>query len=99
MDFNKATEFIQSKATNASEPLGNKIKFTFPEGVIHVNGDQTPMEVSNDDKEADCNIKMKLADFQKLISGDLNPMMAVMSGKIKIEGNMGVAMKLTQLVK
>ncbi|MCX2744856.1 SCP2 sterol-binding domain-containing protein [Mangrovivirga sp. M17] len=98
MDFNKATEFIQSKAAKSSEPLGNKIKFTFPEGVIHVDGDQQPMEVTNEDKEADCNIKMKLNDFEKLITGNLNPMMAVMSGKIKIDGNMGVAMKLTQLV-
>lgn len=32
--------------------------------------------------------------FQGIIEGDVNPTMAFMSGKLKIEGNMGMAMKL-----
>ena len=36
-------------------------------------------------------------DFQALISGNLNPMSAFMSGKIKVDGDMGVAMKLQSL--
>jgi putative sterol carrier protein len=34
----------------------------------------------------------------KLKSGDLNPMMAVMGGKVKIKGDMGLAMKLQSLL-
>ena len=34
----------------------------------------------------------------KLVKGELNPMMAVMTGKVKIKGDMGVAMKLQSLV-
>jgi putative sterol carrier protein len=34
----------------------------------------------------------------KLKTGDLNPMMAVMSGKVKIKGDMGLAMKLQSLL-
>jgi hypothetical protein len=37
------------------------------------------------------------ADFVKLVRGELNPMMAAMTGKLKISGDMGFAMKLTQL--
>lgn len=33
----------------------------------------------------------------ELISGKLNPQQAFFSGKVKIQGNMGLAMKLTDL--
>jgi putative sterol carrier protein len=33
-----------------------------------------------------------------LKNGDLNPMMAVMGGKIKISGDMGLAMKVQSLL-
>jgi putative sterol carrier protein len=32
--------------------------------------------------------------FRGIIEGDVNPTMAFMTGKLKIEGNMGMAMKL-----
>ncbi len=42
-------------------------------------------------------IKASSSDFAKIMSGELNPMMAAMSGKLKIEGDMGFAMQLTKL--
>jgi putative sterol carrier protein len=45
-------------------------------------------------KDADCTVNVSLEDFKQLLSGDLNPMAAVMSGKVRINGDMGVAMKL-----
>ncbi|HRX29829.1 MAG TPA: SCP2 sterol-binding domain-containing protein, partial [Saprospiraceae bacterium] len=48
--------------------------------------------------EADCTISTDVDTFMKLKSGDLNPMMAVMSGKIKISGDIGLAMKLQSLL-
>jgi putative sterol carrier protein len=40
-----------------------------------------------------------LEDLTKLYKGELNAMAAVMTGKIKIKGDMGVAMKLQSLFK
>jgi putative sterol carrier protein len=37
------------------------------------------------------------ADFLKLVNGELNPMMAAMTGKLKVSGDMSFAMKLTSL--
>ena len=36
-------------------------------------------------------------DFVKLVRGELNPMMAAMTGKLRISGDMGFALKLTKL--
>ena len=43
-------------------------------------------------------IRMSMADFLALAAGDLNPQMAFMLGKLKIEGDMGLAMKLGGLL-
>ena len=45
-----------------------------------------------------CTVSMVDADFLKLVSGKLNAQMAFMTGKIKIQGDMGLAMKLQQLL-
>ena len=37
------------------------------------------------------------ADFLKLVNGELNPMTAAMSGKLKLTGDMGFAFKLSSL--
>ena len=46
---------------------------------------------------ADCTITMNDADFVALAQGKLNPMTAFSSGKLKIQGNPMVAMKLQTL--
>jgi putative sterol carrier protein len=45
-----------------------------------------------------CTVSMADADFLKLVTGKLNAQMAFMTGKIKIQGDMGLAMKLQQLL-
>lgn len=46
----------------------------------------------------DCRIRMKDADFLDLINSRLNPMQAFTSGKLKVEGNIALSLKLTQLL-
>lgn len=46
------------------------------------------------DGEADTTLTTTLADMQKIASGDLDPNMAALTGKLKIGGKMGVALKL-----
>ena len=50
-----------------------------------------------DGMKADCTIKMKDGDCIKLLTGKLNPQAAFLQGKVKISGNMGMAMKLQSL--
>lgn len=49
-------------------------------------------------KAADITITVKDEDFFALAQGKLNPQQAFMKGKIKIKGNMGLAMKLNTVL-
>jgi|SRR5215210_3446320 len=47
--------------------------------------------------DADVTITTSSENFEKITSGELNPTTAYMSGKLKIKGDMGAAMKLQKL--
>ena len=46
------------------------------------------------DEEADVTLTASAEVFQGILSGDVNPTMAFMTGKLSVDGNMGLAMKL-----
>ena len=87
---------IQGQASKA-DPLGNTLKFDLEGSHLYIDGSGAANKVSAEDKEADCTVKVTMQDFQDLVNGELNPMSAFMSGKLKIDGDMGVAMKLQNL--
>ncbi|MFC0184118.1 Putative sterol carrier protein [Pseudarcicella hirudinis] len=93
MTFSELTDKITNIASQKGG-LGSSIKFDTDEGNIFISQDG---QVSNTDDTADCTIKVSLKDLQGLMTGDLNPMTAMMFGKLKISGDMGVAMKLQSL--
>ena len=47
---------------------------------------------------AKCVVTCAASDFLNITSGKMNPQMAFMSGKLKIKGDMGLAMKLTKII-
>ena len=82
-------------AVGADSGLGKSVKFDLsPDGVIHIDGGT----VSNEDKPADCTIVVTKDDFEKMAAGTLDPTMAFMQGKLKVNGDMSVAMKLGPLL-
>ena len=42
-------------------------------------------------------VKAKADDFASMIDGSLNPMQAFMSGKVKVQGDMGMAMRFVNM--
>ena len=88
---------IQDRAATAA-PLGNTLKLDLGGQTVFIDGTGDSNIVSTDDNDADCTVAVSQENFLSLVSGDLNPMMAMMSGKIKISGDMGVAMKLQSLI-
>lgn len=74
--------------------MDKSVKFDFgDDGQIHLAG----TEAKESDDDADCTISVSKDDFVALASGDLDPMMAFMSGKLKVAGDMSVAMGLQSL--
>lgn len=54
--------------------------------------------VLTEDKPADCTITAKRQTLEKLMRGELSPANAFLTGKIKVEGDMSVAMSLQKLL-
>ncbi len=78
--------------------LDATIKFVFDCGsVVFVDGKSVPNSVTHHDNESDVTLRLSIETVNLLYRRELNPMMAVMGGKIKIEGNAMVAMKLGQI--
>ena len=98
MTLQEITAKMKEGASTKSA-FGNTVQFTTDQGVIYIDGNANPPAVSNDDKGADCTIKMDFSDFSDLIGGKLDGMTAFMTGKLKIEGDMGVAMKLQSILR
>ena len=69
-----------------------KIDFGGDEGVILMDGANSL--VSDNDGPAETTVKVSWDDFQSLASGSLDGMTAFMTGKLKVEGDMGNAMQL-----
>lgn len=88
---------LQQKA-NEAEAIGGTLKFVIDDLTVFVDGTGNGNKVSQSDEEADCTIITSAATLLELQNGDLNPMMAVMGGKVKIAGDMGLAMKVQSLM-
>jgi len=97
MSLQTITEQFQAQA-NKAPAMEKTLKFVFDEGVVFLDMTGDTPSVTNEDREADCTIITSIETLDALRKGELNPMMAVMSGKVKIKGDMGVAMKLQSLL-
>ncbi|MBT2131825.1 SCP2 sterol-binding domain-containing protein [Aliiroseovarius lamellibrachiae] len=80
----------------AKHPLDESLKLDCGEdGVIAlVDG-----AVSRENVDTKCTVAMSKDNLEKLMRGKLNPMTAFMTGKIKVDGDVSIAMKLGKLFK
>lgn len=97
MTLQELTDQIRLKAEHA-DSLDATAKLVTDQGVIYIDAKQSPAVVSNEDKPADCELQVSIDNLVKLGTGELNPMLAFMGGKLKVKGDMGVAMKMGQVM-
>lgn len=98
MDLNAATKVLREKVGSDSG-LGTTLKFDCgSEGIVLIDGAAVPNTVSNSDGDAACTIALSLDTLNRLILRELEPTTAFMMGKLKVSGDMSVAMKLQHLL-
>lgn len=98
MSLSSVLETVAKRAEHA-DPLGATLRFDLgDDGNIYLDGKGDENTVTENDGEADCVIQITKDNFEKLLSGSLNPMAAFMGGKIKVKGDMGIAMKLQSII-
>ncbi len=90
------SDIVSAAVAALTEKLGGdafdgSAKFAIEgEGSILIDGDG----VRASDDEADVTMTADVETFQAILSGELNPTAAFMSGKLAVDGDMGQAMKL-----
>jgi len=80
--------------------LNAKIKFDFgDEGIVHVDATQSPAVISEDDADADTTLVCSIDTLKAIVEGTQDPNIAFMMGKLKVQGSMGIAMKLNSILE
>ncbi|MCI4668866.1 MAG: SCP2 sterol-binding domain-containing protein [Bacteroidia bacterium] len=98
MTLESLIEKITQQAA-AADSLGSTLKFDFGnDEIIYLDGSGEDNVVSTENKDADCVVEITKEDLGAMMTGDLNPMAAFMEQKLKVKGDMGVAMKLQSLI-
>lgn len=78
------------------DSINQTVKYDCGEdGVIFVDGS----EIDTIDRDADCTLTISRENVAKLLNGDLHPLTAMMTGKLKVTGAKAAAMKLGALME
>lgn len=84
---------VKRLAAKLSSGFDGVAKFVIPgEGAIMIDG--AGVRAGDDDDEADVTLTAEAEVFEALLAGDLSAASAFMTGKLRVDGSMGQAMKL-----
>ena len=99
MDLHEVANTLAQRVSGKS-PLGGTVKFDLGDaGAIFIDGDGGGNSVTaHSDEPARCTITMSANDLRDLIDGRLHPTSAFMQGRMRVDGDMFLAMKLGQMV-
>ncbi len=98
MSLEAITEQMKSRIGDGGK-FKKSVKFDFgDDGKVRIDDKVSPAIVDNEDAPVDCTVKVSMADFMEIASGKQNAQMAFMMGKLKIDGDMSVAMQLGSIL-
>ena len=88
---------------DALRGLGYRVRFDLSDTeesiMLDATGSGAPsIAVAGADDAADSVLRLTAANAEKLMQGKLSPMLAFSTGRLRVEGSKGVAMKLASLL-
>jgi putative sterol carrier protein len=99
MTLENITDQIKGKLQFASR-LHEKILFDFGEdGKIFLDASQSPPLFASEGSDPDLTLMISMENFAKILSGEQDPNLAFMMGKLKIQGSLGIALKLNSILE
>lgn len=82
--------------------LGYRIRFDLTDHgeaiLLDATGPTATVAPATEADTADCVLGLTSANLEKLMAGKLSPMLAFSTGRLKVEGSKGVALKLASLL-
>jgi putative sterol carrier protein len=82
--------------------LGYRVRFDLTDAdqsiLLDATGGDAAITEADGTEEADTVLRLSTDDLAKLIGGRLSPMLAFSTGKLRVEGSKGVALKLASLL-
>ena len=98
MSLDAITDQMKTRI-GAGGSFKKSVKFDFgADGLVRIDDTVSPAIVDNANEPTDCTVKVALADFMEIAQGKQNAQMAFMMGKLKVEGDMSVAMQLGSIL-
>jgi putative sterol carrier protein len=82
----------------AMEPIQATMKLVVGKYIYLIDGTGKSNIISTVDADTDCTVTTETSTFLQLKSGEVDPVDALMEGKITIDGSFGVAFKLKHLI-
>jgi putative sterol carrier protein len=65
-------------------------------GTVLVDGAQRAISFHHEAGEADARLAMSLDDFERLVKRELDPTKALLMGRLKVKGDIGLLLKLAE---
>lgn len=97
MNVSQLTDRVRS-AVGAESGLDATIKFNFgDEGVIYIDGKSKPNAVTNENRDSQIVISFTPETLTRILDKQLNPKIALMTGKMKLRGDLRIAMRLDKV--
>jgi len=100
---NSPKEMFDTVLTQKIQEKGDEMKQLGVVYKFNITGDQggtwrlkcnDDLGIEEGDGDADVTYTLSDSDFVDMVQGNLNPQMAFMTQKLKVEGDMGMALKL-----
>jgi len=97
MEFSQIKSELTEKVKTIA-PIGKKLKFQLDDDVLLIDGSGDENVLSEDNLDADCTVTMSKDIYVKLQQKKIKPMIATLTGKLKVKGDLGLARKLKELM-